>query len=129
YAIHNHGLEEKRYPSVERIYDQIKDLDPRVGICHDIGYSAQMGFDPAAVTLKYGHRIYEMHIKDMTSGSAEGTDCEVGRGIIDFPSLVKALRKTKYSGVCSIELEKNNTDPLPGIAESAGYFKGVMKAT
>jgi len=126
YAIHNHGLEDKRYPSVESIYAKIKDLDPRMGICHDIGYSAQMGFDPTAVTLKYGHRIYEMHIKDMTKGAADGIDCVIGRGIVNFSSLIKALRKTKYNGKCSIEMA--SADPLPVIAESVGYFKGVMKA-
>ncbi len=127
YAIHNHGLEDKRFPSVESIYERIKYLDTRVGICHDIGYSAQMGLDPAAVTLKYGQLIYEMHIKDMTLSAAHAKDCEIGRGVIDFPALVKALRKTKYAGICSIENEKNNTDPLPGLAESVGYFKAVVK--
>jgi sugar phosphate isomerase/epimerase len=127
YAIHNHGSEDKRYPTVQSIYDRIKDLDTRVGICHDIGYSVEMGFDPAAVTLKYGHRVYEMHVKDMTKTSGKWTDCEIGRGAIDFASLVKALRKTKYSGMCSIENEKNNLDPLPGLAESVGYFKAVVK--
>ena len=129
YAIHNHGLGDKRYPTVESIFEKIKELDPRLGICHDIGYSIQMGFDPAAVTLKYGHRVYEMHVKDMTNSSGEWTDCEIGRGSIDFASLVKALRKTKYSGMCSIENEKNSTDPLPGLAESVGYFKAVIKLT
>jgi len=128
YAIHNHGLTDKRYPSVESIYEKVKDLDARIGICHDIGYSIQMGFDPAALTLKYGHRIYEMHVKDMMkSPSGEWLDCEIGRGAIDFAALVRALRKTKYQGVCSIENETHNLDPLPSIAESAGYFKATVK--
>lgn len=125
YAIHNHGAEDKRYPSVESIYEKVKDLDPRVGICHDIGYTAQLGLNPTDVTMKYGHRIYEMHIKDMTIGSTKGEDCVIGRGIINFQSLIKALRKTKYSGKCSIEMA--SADPLPVIAESVGYFKAVMK--
>ena len=54
-----------------------------------------------------------------------GTDCVIGRGIVDFSELIKALRKTKYSGKCSIEMESEN--PLPVIAESVGYFKAVMK--
>jgi len=128
YAIHNHGLTDKRYPTVESVYERVKDLDTRIGMCHDIGYSIQMGFDPAALTLKYGHRVYEMHIKDMVKGpTGEWLDCEIGRGAIDFTALVKALRKTKYQGVCSIENEMNNLDPLPSIAESAGYFKATAK--
>ena len=125
FAIHNHGIGEKRYATVESIYEKIKDLDSRIGICHDIGYSAQMGLDPASVTLKYGHRIYDMHIKDYNKDFIDG--CEVGRGIINFSALVNALRKTKYSGICSIENETYNLDPLPSIAESAGYFKAVIK--
>jgi inosose dehydratase len=128
YAIHNHGIGDKRFPTVKSIYDSVKQLDSRIGACHDIGYSAQMGFDPAAVTLQYGTRIFDMHIKDITQGSGEGKDCEIGRGVINFEALVKALRKTKYSGMCSIEMEKDSTDPLPGLAESVGYFKGVVKS-
>lgn len=125
YAIHNHGYGDKLYPTVESIYLKVKDLDPRIGMCHDIGYSMLMGIDPASVTLKYGERIFDIHIKDVTGATEDGKDCELGRGIIDFPAFFKALRTIKYKGMCSIEFEKDSTDPLPGLAESAGYFKGV----
>jgi inosose dehydratase len=125
YAIHNHGYGDNLYPTVESVYLKVKDLDPRIGMCHDIGYSKLMGIDPAAVTVKYGSRIFDMHIKDVTAATAEGKDCEVGRGVIDFPALFRALRKISYKGMCSIEFEKDATDPLPGLAESVGYFKGM----
>jgi sugar phosphate isomerase/epimerase len=66
-----------------------------------------------------------MHIKDVTKAEQDGKAIEAGRGIINFPALVKALRKINYRGHCSIEFEKDMKDPLPGIAESVGYFKGV----
>jgi inosose dehydratase len=125
YAIHNHGYDDKLYPTLESIHLKVKDLDPRIGMCHDIGYSMLMGIDPAAVTVKYGDRIFDIHVKDVTGATAEGKDCELGRGIIDFPAFIKALRTIKYKGMCSLEFEKDDTDPLPGIAESVGYFKGV----
>jgi len=128
FAIHNHGYGDKLFPTVESVYLKVKDLDPRIGICHDIGYSMLMGIDPVAVTIKYASRIFDIHVKDVTSASAEGKDCELGRGVIDFPSFIKALRQIKYKGMCSLEFEKDNTDPLPGIAESVGYFKGVWKS-
>lgn len=127
FAIHNHGFGDKLYPTVQSIYDKVKDLDPRIGMCHDIGYSMLMGIDPAAVTIKFGSRMFDIHIKDVTAPTAEGKDCELGRGIIDFQAIFKALRTIKYKGMCSIEYEKDNTDPLPGLAESVGYFKGVWK--
>jgi inosose dehydratase len=127
FAIHNHGYGDKLYPTVESIFLKVKDLDPRIGMCHDIGYSMLMGIDPAAVTLKYADRIFDIHIKDVTSATEEGKDCELGRGIIDFPAFFKALRTAKYKGMCSIEFEKDATNPLPGLAESVGYFKGVWR--
>jgi sugar phosphate isomerase/epimerase len=86
-----------------------------------------MGIDPAAVTIKYGKRIFDIHIKDVTGATEAGKDCELGRGIIDFPAFFKALRTIKYKGMCSIEFEKDDVDPLPGLAESVGYFKGVWR--
>lgn len=125
FAIHNHGYGDKLYPTLESIYLKVKDLDPRIGMCHDIGYSMLMGIDPAAVTIKYAGRMFDIHIKDVTTATEEGKDCELGRGIIDFPAFFKALRTIKYKGMCSIEFEKDASDPLPGLAECAGYFKGV----
>jgi inosose dehydratase len=128
FAIHNHGYDDKLYPTLESIYLKVKDLDPRIGMCHDIGYSMLMGIDPTAVTIKYGSRIFDIHVKDVTGATAEGKDCELGRGIIDFPAFIRALRTIKYKGMCSLEFEKDDTDPLPGIAESVGYFKGVWNS-
>ena len=39
------------------------------------------------------------------------------------------LRKVKYNGVCSLEHEKNMSNPFMGIAESIGYFRGVIAST
>ena len=128
YAIHNHGPGDPLFPSLESVYEKVKNLDVRVGMCHDIGYTTMLGQDPAAEQIKYAERIHDMHIKDITIKSAEGEDCELGRGVIDFPALIKALRKTKYSGKCSLEFEKDAMDPIVGLAESVGYFKGVLTA-
>jgi sugar phosphate isomerase/epimerase len=127
FAIHNHGYDDKLYPTLESIYLKVKELDPRIGMCHDIGYSMLMGIDPAAVTIKYGSRIFDIHVKDVTSATPDGKDCELGRGIIDFPAFIRALRAIKYKGMCSLEFEKDDIDPIPGIAESVGYFKGVWR--
>jgi sugar phosphate isomerase/epimerase len=124
-AIHNHGPEDKMYPNPQIAYDLIKNKDPRMGLCLDIGHAQRAGVDPAKAVLKYDKRIFDMHIKDVTKAAQDGKAIEAGRGIIDFPELVKALRKIKYTGHCGIEFEKDMKDPFPGIAESVGYFKGV----
>lgn len=124
-AIHNHGPEDEMYPNPQIGYDLIKNKDPRMGLCLDIGHAQRAGVDPAKAVLKYNKRIFDMHIKDVTKAEQDGKAIEAGRGIIDFPALVRALRKIKYPGHCGIEYEKDMKDPLPGIAESVGYFKGV----
>jgi inosose dehydratase len=125
-AIHNHGPDNPLYPNATDIWNHIKDLDARIGICIDIGHTTRDGQDPAVDILRYRSRIYDMHIKDVDKASKDGITVEMGRGIIDIPKIVNTLRKIKYSGMCSLEFEKDMTDPLPGIAESIGYFKGVM---
>jgi inosose dehydratase len=125
-AIHNHGPDNPLYPNATDIWDHIKDLDPRIGICIDIGHTTRDGQDPSVDIEKYQSRIYDIHIKDVDKAAKEGKTIEMGRGIIDIPKVVATLRKIKYAGSCSLEFEKDMNDPLPGIAESIGYFKGVM---
>jgi sugar phosphate isomerase/epimerase len=126
-AIHNHGPEDKLYPSPKDIYDRIKDMDPRMGLCVDIGHTLRAGVLPEKVIVEYKDRVFDLHIKDVTAMAKDAKVAEVGRGAINFPAFVKSLRKIKYSGICSIEYEKDMTDPLVGMAESVGYFKGVQK--
>jgi hypothetical protein len=125
-AIHNHGPDNPLYPNATDIWNHIKDLDARIGICIDIGHTTRDGQDPSVDIMKYKSRIYDIHIKDVDKASKEGKTIEMGRGIINIPKVVENLRKIKYSGSCSLEFEKDMKDPLPGIAESIGYFKGVI---
>ena len=129
YAIHNHGPDNPLYPNAKDIWDNVKNLDPRIGICFDIGHNARDGYDPVEDLEKYHTRIFDIHIKDVTEASKKGSTCEMGRGILDIPAFIKMLREVQYAGACSLEFEKNMDDPLAGIAESIGYFKGVMDAT
>lgn len=127
-AIHNHGPEDKRYPSPKDVYSRIKDMDANMGLCIDIGHSMRAGTDPAKAVVDYKSRLFDLHIKDVSLAAKDGKAIEIGRGVIDFPALIKALRRVNFQGKCSIEFEKDMKDPLPGIAESIGFFKGVMKA-
>jgi inosose dehydratase len=129
FAIHNHGPEDKLYPNAMVIHNLIKNLDPGVGICFDMGHDTRDGQNAVADLGKYSKRIFDIHLKNVTSATKEGTTCELGRGVIDIPAFVKMLRKAKYSGSCSLEYEKDMKEPLAGIAESVGYFRGVCTAS
>jgi len=129
YAIHLHGPDIATYPDAEDVWNHVKDLDPRIGMCLDIGHDTRNGKDPVADLKKYKSRVFDIHIKDVTGTTRLGYSLEVGRGVINFPAFVKMLREVGYTGVCSLEHEKDMTDPFMGIAESIGYFRGVIKAT
>lgn len=93
----------------------------------DIGHDLRNGRDPVADLKKYHTRVFDMHIKDVTDSTKAGHSVELGRGKIDFRALVQMMRKVNYTGMCSLEYEKDRNDPFMGIAESIGYFKAVSK--
>ncbi|GJM29185.1 MAG: hypothetical protein DHS20C17_18200 [Cyclobacteriaceae bacterium] len=127
-AIHNHGPGDDLYPSPESIYEKIKHLDERFGICMDIGHTERIGVDPTEAGEKYFSRLFDIHLKDVDKAAEDGKTVEIGRGVIDIPKFLNMLVNKNYQGVVSIEYEKDADDPLPGLAESVGYVKGCLKA-
>jgi inosose dehydratase len=130
YAIHNHGPDmPELFPSAESAMELVKDLDPRVGLCLDIGHQLRDGKDPLKSLLAFADRVHDIHLKNVTSANRQGRAIELPRGAINLMTFVRELRQMKYSGVCSLEHEKDMDNPSVGIAESIGYFRGVVDAT
>lgn len=125
-AIHNHGPQDKRYPTVKSAYEKIKSLDPRLGLCLDIGHIERGEIDPSIDTQEFFDRIFDFHIKDIDQANENGKDCEIGRGVIDFQKFLNTVSQLNYTGLLSLEYEKDENDPLPGMAESFGYVRGVL---
>jgi inosose dehydratase len=125
FAIHNHGPEDALYPNADVIAEALQGLDPLMGICFDMGHEMRDGKNPMEALRKHKSRIFDIHLKNVTSATADGTTCELSRGVIDIPAFVDTLREIGYSGKCSLEYEKDMKDPLAGLAESVGYFRGV----
>lgn len=125
-AIHNHGPNDKLYPSPASVMEKIKDLDRRIGLCVDVGHTLRLGIDPADVVRQYADRLIDVHIKDVSQAAAEGVTVEIGRGVMDIAKFLKTLIQIGYTGVVSLEYEKDGKDPLPGAAESIGYLRGVL---
>jgi len=125
-AVHNHGPGDKHFPTPGSAYDKIKNLDPRVGLCVDVGHTVRYGDDPYAAIEACADRVYDFHLKDVTSATAKGTTTILGRGVIDMPRLFRTLRKINYPGVLAFEYESEANDPLASVAESAGYARGIL---
>lgn len=126
-AIHNHGPGDDLYSSPNDVWARIKDLDKRIGFCIDVGHVVRIGEDPVPMLEKYKDRLFDVHIKDVDKAEPEGESVEMGRGVIDIPAIVRTLTKINYRGYVAFEYEKDGDDPVPGLAESVGYFRGVTK--
>jgi inosose dehydratase len=127
-AIHNHGPNDKRYPRPADAYDAVKGMDQRMGLCIDIGHTVRIGDDLCRVTEQFADRLHDVHFKDESAAAPEGRPVEAGRGVIDIPAFLRTLVKIGYSGKLSFEYEKDADDPVPGLAESVGYVRGVLAA-
>ena len=125
-AIHNHGPEDRLYPTVQSAYTRLEDRDKRFGLCIDIGHTQRSGIRPADDILQFHDRMLDIHFKDVSAPTRRGSTVEIGRGVIDIPAALEALRHVGYQGIASYEYEKDADDPLPGLAESVGYVNGVI---
>ncbi len=128
-AIHTHGPDlPDLFPDIRVIVEKVGDPSLGIGCCMDLAHSYRYGEDPAQDILKYAKWIWDIHIKDVTEPSKAGVAKEMGRGGMDIPAIVESLRKIGYQGVISIEYEGSEENPLPAVAETAGYLRGVMDA-
>jgi sugar phosphate isomerase/epimerase len=126
-AIHNHGPEDKGFfPSPFDAMRAVEKFDQRLGLCIDVGHTARAGVDPADSILKCQDRLYDLHMKDISALGNKNTPIEGGRGILDSKSILAALLKIQYQGLVGFEYEKDAKDPVPGLAESVGFVKGVL---
>lgn len=127
-AIHNHGPEDKHWPRPQDAYAAVKSRDKRLGLCIDVGHTLRTGTDPVQACREARDRLYDMHVKDLAVKTDKDSQVEVGRGVIDFPSLFKTLVDIGYQGQVGLEYEINENDPLPGMIESIAYMRGVLAA-
>lgn len=125
-AIHNHGPGDKFFPTPESVIEQVKNLDKRIGLCMDIGHTARSGADPVQDARRFADRLMDVHIKDINVAAPEGRCVECGRGVLDLPKFLRTLIEIDYAGMVAFEYEKDEKDPLPGLAESVGYVRGVL---
>ena len=125
-AIHNHGPEDKVWPSPLDVWAAIQKYDERIGVCVDVGHTARCGVDPAHALRTCAGRLYDVHFKDLTSKDGNARPIEVGRGVLDIHGMLETLLHIGYSHHVGLEHEKDMTDPIPGAAESFGYIRGTL---
>lgn len=125
-AIHNHGPEDKHFPSPYDVLKHVKGMDPRLGLCMDIGHSERAGADVVQAAADAGPRLLDMHAKDLADLKVRDSQCIVGEGKIPIADLFRQLQKQGYAGYVNLEYEIDADDPLPGMKQSFAYMRGVL---
>jgi sugar phosphate isomerase/epimerase len=125
-AIHNHGPEDKLWPSPLDVMKQVKNMDPRIGCCIDLGHAARAGVDVVQAIHEVGPRLFNIHMKDLTDYNSKESQVAVGEGIMPVRKIFEALIQTRYKGFVDLEYEIHGDDPMPGVIESFAYMRGVL---
>jgi inosose dehydratase len=128
-GIHNHGPEDKVYPSPYDVWKAVQPYDKRIGLCIDVGHAARAGADPAEAIRKCSERLYDIHLKDSTApaGAIKDIPIEVGRGQLDIKGILAALVEIKYQHIVAFEYEKSSNQ-VAGLTESVAYVRKVLAA-
>ena len=125
-ALHNHGPEDKHFPTPQSVLAAVKNMDPRCGLCMDVGHSARTGVDIVESIRQAGPRLLDMHIKDLKSSTEKASQVPVGDGVLPIVAIFKELKRMNYQGYVNLEYEIEASDPLPGMQKSFAYMRGVL---
>jgi len=125
-AVHNHGPEDKQFPTPQSVLDVVKNMDPRMGLCIDCGHTSRTGVDVVESIKVAGSRLHSMHVKDLADAKVKESQCDVGDGVLPIVGIFKQLHRMNYTGGVMLEYEINENDPMMGIQRSLSYMRGVM---
>jgi len=125
-AIHNHGPEDKLWQSPLDILKVVKNMDPRIGCCIDVGHTARAGTDVVAAIHEVGPRLFNVHMKDLADLNVKESQVAVGDGKMPVRAIFAALIANKYEGFIDLEYEVHADDPMPGVTSSFAYMRGVL---
>jgi sugar phosphate isomerase/epimerase len=131
-AVHNHGPEDKHFPTPQSVLKAVKDMDPRCGLCMDIGHTARTGADIVESIAEAGPRLLDMHTKDLADPmnkdikKARDSQVAVGEGVLPMGRIFEQLVKINYKGCANLEYEIQAENPMPGMKISFAYMRGVL---
>jgi sugar phosphate isomerase/epimerase len=124
-AIHNHGPEDENFPSPYDALKAVRGMDPRIGLCVDLGHTVRAGTDPVQAIADAGPRVLDMHAKDLLDFKSVDSQCVVGEGKIPVADVFRQLRAIGFAGFVNLEYEIEPDNPLPGMRQSIAYMRGV----
>lgn len=102
----------------------VKDRDPRIGSCADVGHWVRSGLKPVDCLKILKGRIISSHLKDLNEESPDAHDVPYGTGVSDIPAILNELKRQHFVGNISVEYEYKMEDNLPEVAQCIGFVRG-----
>jgi inosose dehydratase len=124
-----HALRASYHPHLTTIVERPDQIDrilslSRIGFCPDTGHLAAGGGDPVELIRRHADRVTHVHLKDFTAEPFGFLP--LGRGSVDIPGVVRALREAEYNGWATVELDEYDGAPGAAAGESFGYLQSLM---
>jgi sugar phosphate isomerase/epimerase len=130
-GIHNHPKRPLdrayRYWDPEYVLSLVKDRDPRMGACADIGHWVRSGIKPTdAIRLLKG-RIFDSHIKDLTEfGNPKAHDVIWGKGASDIAGVLNTYAEIGFWGPLDAEYEHNWDNNAEDVKQCLEFVKNFV---
>jgi sugar phosphate isomerase/epimerase len=111
---------------------------PGVGVCLDTANNLRLFEDAAVAVERLAPYAKAVHLKDVAAYRGSPREfgfwpsVPLGRGLIDIPRAVRALRGAKYAGLLALEIDFLHPDYGPeeaAIAESIAYLRSLLAET
>jgi inosose dehydratase len=146
--VRQNGLQATFHPHAGTWIETLEDLEellrrapaPLVKLCWDVGHAVVGGVDPAAVVRAHPERIAYIHLKDVNGDVLDGVRrdgvdfndairrrvfTELGRGRLDVPGLLAALRDIGYAAWLMVEQDSTWLAPAESARTSRDYLRGL----
>ena len=133
-AIHNHPKRplDRAYLfwDPDYVLGLVKDRDPRMGACADVGHWVRSGLDPVECIKKLKGRIFDSHMKDLTEfGNVKAHDLPFGQGKSNIAGILAEYAAQGYPGPLHCEYEHNWETSVPEITQCLDFVKNWKPAT
>ncbi len=133
-AIHNHPKRplDRAYLFWDPNYvlGLVKDRDPRMGSCADVGHWVRSGLDPVECIKILKGRIFDSHMKDLTEfGNVKAHDLPFGQGKSNIAGILAEYAAQGYPGPLHCEYEHNWETSVPEITQCLDFVKNGKPAT
>jgi len=125
-AIHDHPRP-SHYWNPDKVIEAMTG-HPNLGVCADVGHWARSGLDPVECLKKLNGRIWNVHVKDITTFNKTNADDAIpGHGVLDFPAIFQELKNQGYKGNFSIEHEANWNNNAGDVVEIVKFYNDKVK--